>query len=102
MDSKPNEIIGVTANSRTGDLTQAAEPEIYASLWQFGAFSKHLVVRTKADPRTLVGAIQRELRAVDPTVAAARYETFGSVLSPDESSRSDLKEHVCGRCLAGF
>ena len=47
------EIVGVVANGRTGDLTQAAVPEIYLSLWQANAFSKHLVVRTAADPRTV-------------------------------------------------
>ena len=50
--SRPaTEIIGVVANGRTADLTQNAEPEIYLSLWQASAFSKHLLVRTAADPR---------------------------------------------------
>ena len=48
----PTGIIGVVTNGRTSDLTQAAEPEIYLSLWQAAAFSKHLVVRTAADPRS--------------------------------------------------
>ena len=33
------EIVGVVANGRTDDLTHAAEPEIYLSLWQASAFS---------------------------------------------------------------
>ena len=44
-------IVGEIANGRTDDLTQEASPEIYLSLWQANAFSKHLVVRTTADPR---------------------------------------------------
>ena len=44
----PMEIVGVVANSRTDDLTRAPEPELYLSLWQAGAFSKDLVVRTTA------------------------------------------------------
>ena len=35
----PIEIIGVVTNGRTSDLTQAAEPEVYLSLWQASAFS---------------------------------------------------------------
>ena len=101
MDSPPNEIIGVTANSRTGDLTQAAEPEIYASLWQFGAFSKHLVVRTKADPRTLVGAIQRELRAVDPTVAVENAKTLEQIRSDSLASRTFAMDLLVGFSLVG-
>ena len=47
----PLEIVGVVANSRTDDLTRTPEPELYLSLWQAGAFSKDLVIRTTADPR---------------------------------------------------
>ena len=32
--SRAMEIVGVVANGRTDDLTRAAEPEIYMSLWQ--------------------------------------------------------------------
>jgi putative ABC transport system permease protein len=101
MDNKPNEIVGVIGNSRTGDLTQPAEPEIYASLWQFGAFSKHLVVRTKADPRTLVAAIQRELRAVDPTVAVENAKTLEQIRSDSLASRSFAMDLLIGFSLVG-
>ena len=49
-DKPPTEIIGVVTNGRTNDLTRAAEPEIYTSLWQRSAFSKDLIVRTAGDP----------------------------------------------------
>ena len=45
------EIVGVVANGRTDDLTQAATPEVYLSFWQASAFSKHLMVRTAGDSR---------------------------------------------------
>ena len=54
-EQPPTEIVGVVANGRTDDLTQAAEPEIYLSFWQASAFSKHLVVRTAGDPRSRDG-----------------------------------------------
>ena len=57
-----SEIIGVVSNARTNDLTRAAEPEIYMSLWQNTAFSKDLILRTTADPRSIAAAVQRELR----------------------------------------
>ncbi len=56
------EIVAVVENGRTDDLTRTAEPEIYTSLWQNGAYSKHLVVRSAADPRTVMAAVQGELR----------------------------------------
>jgi putative ABC transport system permease protein len=50
-DQPPMEIIGVVSNGRTDDLTREADPEVYFSLWQRGAFSKDLVVRAAGDPR---------------------------------------------------
>src|SRR6202050_3705916 len=63
-DKPGTEIVGEIANGRTDDLTQAASPEIYLPLWQASAFSKHLVIRTQADPRTVIDAVHRELPAV--------------------------------------
>jgi len=34
------EIVGVVANTRTGDLTKAPEPEVYFCLWQWGRFPR--------------------------------------------------------------
>jgi putative ABC transport system permease protein len=93
----PNEIIGVVANGRTADLTQAAEPEIYLSFWQASAFSKHLVVRTAADPRALIASVQRELRAVDPTVAVENVKTMEEIRGDSLASRS-----FAMRLLIGF
>src|ERR1700722_18210912 len=69
-------IVGGIANGGTDDLTQAPSPEIYLPLWQAQAFSKHLVIRTKADPRTVVVAVERELRSVDPTAAIENVKTL--------------------------
>src|SRR5229473_4992929 len=53
-DKPATEIVGEVSNGRTDDLTQAASPEIYLSLWQASPFSKHLVIRTASDPRSIV------------------------------------------------
>ena len=45
-------------------------------MWQALAFSKHLVVRTAGDPRAVAAAVQRELRAIDPTVAVENVQTW--------------------------
>jgi putative ABC transport system permease protein len=93
----PTEIIGVVANSRTDDLTKAAEPEIYLSFWQATAFTKHLIVRTTADPRALMAGVQRELRAVDPTVAVENLKTLEEIRGDSLASRS-----FAMRLLIGF
>src|SRR5499426_1327829 len=87
-NNPPTEIIGVVANSRTDDLTKAAEPEIYLSFWQATAFTKHLLVRTTADPRALMASVQRELRAVDPTVAVENLKTLEEIRGDSQASRS--------------
>jgi len=93
----PWEIIGVVANGRTDDLTKPAEPEIYTSQWQFLAFTKHLLVRTEADPRALMASVQRELRAIDPTVSIENLKTLEEIRGDSLASRN-----FAMRLLIGF
>jgi putative ABC transport system permease protein len=96
--SKPGmEIVGEIENGRTDDLTQKAFPEIYLPLWQATAFSKHLVIRTAADPRTVVAAVERELRSVDPTAAIENVKTLEQIRDESVSSRT-----FAMRLLIGF
>jgi putative ABC transport system permease protein len=61
-----NTIVGVVANGRTDDLTRRATPEIYGSFWQYAAYSKHLLIRTEAEPLSMASAVQSALRAGQP------------------------------------
>jgi len=91
------EIVGVVSNGRTADLTKAPEPEVYFSLWQNLAFSKDLVVRTSGDPRSVMSAVRRELRAVNPTVAVENMKTLDDVRGESLASRT-----FAMRLLVGF
>ena len=91
------EIIGVVANGRMADLTQNVEPEVYLSLWQASAFSKHLLVRTAADPQTVMGSIRREIHAVLPTAAVESMKTLEEVRDDSLATRI-----FAMRLLAGF
>jgi len=95
------EIIGMVSNGRTDDLTQAAEPEIYLSLWQATAFSKHLVVRTAADPRAVVAAVERELRSADPTAAIENVKTLEQVRGDSLAWRTFAMELLVGFSIVG-
>jgi len=95
------QIVGVVANSRTDDLTKAAEPEIYYSFWQAHAFSKSLVVRTSADPKVVTAAVQRELRAVDPTVAVEHVKTLDEIRDDSLASRTFAMQLLVGFSLVG-
>ena len=97
----PTEIVGVVANGRTDDLTHAAGPEIYLSLWQAGAFSKHLVLRTAADPRAVMAGVQRELRAVDPTAAVENMKTLEQIRGDSLASRTFAMQLLAGFAVVG-
>src|SRR5262245_28095528 len=91
------EIIGVVANGRTDDLTQTTTPEIYLSLWQASAYSKHLVVRSSADPLSIVVSVAREPRSIDPTVSVENVKTLEQIRADSLASRI-----FAMRLLVGF
>jgi len=100
-DKPGTEIIGQIANGRTDDLTQKASPEVYLPLWQANAFSKHLVVRTSADPRAVVVAVERELRSVDPTAAIENVKTLEQIRDESLASRTFAMHLLTGFSVVG-
>lgn len=100
-DKPGTEIIGEIASSRTDDLTQEASAEVYLPLWQAHAFSKHLVVRTAADPRAVVLAVERELRSVDPTAAIENVKTLKQIRDESLASRTFAMELLVGFAVVG-
>jgi len=95
------QIVGEIANIRTDDLTQPPAPEVYLPLWQAQAFSKHLVVSTSADPRTVIVAIERELRAVDPTAAIENVKTLKQIRDDSLASRTFAMNLLTGFSVLG-
>jgi putative ABC transport system permease protein len=95
------EIIGKISNGRTDDLTQEASPEIYLPLWQATAFSKHLLVRTTADPRSVVVAVERELHAIDPTAAVENVKTLEQIRDDSLASRTFAMRLLIGFSIVG-
>ncbi len=95
------EIVGEIEDGRTDDLTQAASPEVYMPLWQESAFSKHLVVRTAADPRTVVLAVEHELHAVDPTAAIENVKTLEQIRDESLASRTFAMHLLTGFSVVG-
>ena len=100
-DKPGTTIVGEIANGRTDDLTQEASLEVYLPLWQANAFSKHLVIRTAADPRTMVAAVERELRSVDPTAAIENVKTLEQIRDESLSSRTFAMHLLTGFSAVG-
>jgi putative ABC transport system permease protein len=78
-EGRQREIVGVLGDVRAQSLLQAAEPELYLPLTQATAFTKHLVVRTAADPLALAPAVQAAIRAIDPAASIESLKTFEQI-----------------------
>ena len=76
-------IVGVAANVKQFGLDSDASMDIYFP----SLVPKYLVVRAAADPLPLVGAIQRELQAIDPAMAIADVRTMDQILAQSAETR---------------
>jgi putative ABC transport system permease protein len=98
---RPKEIIGIVANARTQSLTEKPAPEIYLSFLQAPMFAKHLVVRTSVDPISLASVLQRELHAIDPTVAVGDIKSFARVRADSVAGQTFAMRLLVGFSLVG-
>jgi putative ABC transport system permease protein len=62
-------IVGVVGDVKTGRLDESAVPTIYYSHLQEPTNRMSIVARTGGNPATLIPAIRREVRTLDPNVA---------------------------------
>jgi putative ABC transport system permease protein len=85
--SGTSEIVGIVSDLKNTALAASAESEIYFSFFQAGAFSKHLVVRTKFDPNSLMRTIRSELRRVDPGVVVEEMKTMARIRSDSNAQQ---------------
>ncbi|MGA8026280.1 MAG: ABC transporter permease [Bryobacteraceae bacterium] len=100
-DKPATQIVGEIANGRTDDLTQEASPEIYLPLWQASAFSKHLVVRTTANPAAVVSAVERAVHSIDPTAAIENVKTLEQIRDESLASRTFAMQLLSGFSAVG-
>jgi putative ABC transport system permease protein len=77
----PREIVGVAADVKQGNLTDAQGPQLYAPFvqvpWPFLA----AVVRTTAAPEAAAGALRQVLARLDPEQAAGEIRTLDQYVS---------------------
>ena len=63
-------------DARYFGLRDATEPMSYQALWRSEAGSRVLTIRSTADPKPLIEAVRRELRALDATVPVLQARTI--------------------------
>lgn len=81
VDSTPDLIIGVVGDVKTTGLDDAIKPVLYYPYRQNPQLNASLVIRTSADPATLVSAIRRECRALEPDLALFNVSTMEAMIT---------------------
>jgi putative ABC transport system permease protein len=89
------------ADAREGNLVQQAKPEAYFSMWQVNAFTKHLVIRVKSNPRSLAPTVERELRAIEPSVAIEHVKTLEQIRAESVATQTLAMRLLVGFALVG-
>ncbi|HET8677324.1 MAG TPA: ABC transporter permease, partial [Blastocatellia bacterium] len=98
IDENPmREIVGVVGDVKHQGLKGNAVPEFYFAQAQMPVSSMTLVVRTAGDPHALVGAIRKEVQAMD-----ANAPVFSVVTAEEYISRSVASTRFNMTLLAVF
>jgi len=105
------EVVGVARDTGTadlqGDLIDPTPHLFYRSFAQWGLPPTTVLARTSLDPAGLVGAMQRELRAVNVTLPVISAKTMGqyleeSLVTPQAIATFLGGLGMLGLCLAGI
>ena len=68
-------VVGVVGDIQQAGLAAPPKPEIYLPVAQQHIAIEGLVIRTGAEPKNLIAAVRREIRAVDRGVPARSAST---------------------------
>ena len=89
--NQPNswmEVIGVVRDTgaRSDDVLARQPPQFYRSYTQAGLVPATVIARTSGDAAALLGAMQRELRAVDVTLPVITAQTMAQDLERSQAA----------------
>jgi putative ABC transport system permease protein len=85
-DSAFATVVGVVDDVRHNALTREVKPQFYATLAQFAVSpgntrrSMSLVVRTREDPRSLIGPVRAAIHTLDPRLPVAEVRTMDEIV----------------------
>jgi len=94
-DDHPSEIIGVCGAVHQMGLDSEAKPTVYWPIPELTYSRMTILVRTSNDPATLVPAIRRELRQMNPELPMASVATMEQLLG-DSLARSRFTMSLLG------
>jgi predicted permease len=85
-DLRPITVVGIVGDTRQYGIDRPARPTLYANLLQRPRFSTTLVLRSSADPQSIVAAARSVLRNVAPDVPP-RFRTFEQIYATSLGAR---------------
>src|SRR6266446_1643256 len=74
-------VVGIVAASRQTSLKEGSQPEIYVPYLQNPGLTFTLVARTASDPRSLTGALRKEVLSADREIPAANIKLMEELIS---------------------
>ena len=80
-------MVGVTGDMRRQGLERQIAPQVFRPRSQGNDDMMELIVRTTGEPVVLIPTIQKEIEAMDPTVARFRIATVNERLSDQMAER---------------
>jgi putative ABC transport system permease protein len=86
-DKQPREVVGVIATVKRSGLESAADQETFVPYLQSFVAITGLVIRTQGDPASMVGAIQGEMKSLDPDLPLYDIKTMEERLSESVAKR---------------
>jgi putative ABC transport system permease protein len=90
-------VVGIVPDVKQYGLDTAGTPALYAPQLQIPQSTLTLVVRTRAEPESMIETVRREILAIDPEQAVFKVMTMDDVLKDSISLR-----RVSMFLLAGF
>jgi putative ABC transport system permease protein len=76
-----SEIVGVTANVRSLELREEAQPEVYFSARQNPFINMSVVIRSTVEPSTLAGSLRQVVTEVNKSVPVSNVQTMDHIVS---------------------
>ncbi|HWH50607.1 MAG TPA: ABC transporter permease [Gemmatimonadaceae bacterium] len=91
------EIVGVVGDTKTQSLNGAPEPAWYSSFWQNPVFYITGLVRSTADPGTVMRGIRAQVAAVDPSLPIFHLRPMR-----DAVDASAARQRLAANVVGGF
>jgi putative ABC transport system permease protein len=89
-------VVGVVGDVKHWGLERPARPEAYFSSLQYPFFRMSLVLRTHAEPETLMASVRQVLKEIDSNLPPVALQTMESVLERSWAPRRFLTLLVTG------